>query len=322
MRAIVQDIYGDSSVLRNADADRPVVGENDVLIRVAATSLNIGDWHLMTGLPLVARAVLGLRAPRSRIRGMDVAGTVAEVGGPATGFAIGDEVFGVGDGGLAEFSRASAAAIVHKGSELGFAEASALPTSATTALHALREAGGVQAGQKVLVIGASGGVGIYAVQMAKAFGALVTGVCGPAKAELVWRLGASQVIDYTAVDITAAGERYDLIVDMAGNRPLSQLRTMLTPHGSVVIVGGEGGSRFLGGLSRLLGASATSPPRSQKARGLISTTRASDLQTLLDLVETRKIVPVIDSTYPLSSGVEAMRRLESGAAVGKIVVVQ
>ena len=317
----MQDSYGDSSVLRHADADRPVIGKNDVLIRVAATSLNIGDWHLMTGLPLVARAALGLRAPRSRIRGMDVAGTIVEMGADVTGFAVGDAVFGVADGGLAEFTRASASAIVAAGPDLGFEHSSALPTSGATALHALREAGGVQAGQKVLVIGAAGGVGIYAVQLAKAFGALVTGVCSTAKTGFVEGLGASRVIDYTREDLAESAERYDLVIDMVSNRPVAQLRSVLAPRGTLVIVGGEGGSRFLGGLTRPLGASATSALHAQKAHGLISVTRASDLQTLADLVESQKIAPVIDSTFPLSEGVEAMRRLESGAAVGKIVVV-
>ena len=317
----MQDSYGDSSVLRYADADRPVIEKNDVLIRVAATSLNIGDWHLMTGLPLVARAALGLRAPRSRIRGMDVAGTIVETGRDVTGFAIGDAVFGVADGGLAEFTRASASAIVATGPDLGFERSSALPTSGATALHALREAGGVHAGQKVLVIGAAGGVGIYAVQLAKAFGALVTGVCSRAKTGFVEGLGASRVIDYSREDLAESAERYDLVVDMVSNRPVAQLRSVLAPRGTLVIVGGEGGSRFLGGLTRPLGASVTAPLRSQKAHGLISVTRASDLQTLADLVESQKIAPVIDSTFPLSEGVEAMRRLESGAAVGKIVVV-
>ena len=317
----MQDSYGDSSVLRHADADRPVIGKNDVLIRVAATSLNIGDWHLMTGLPLVARAALGLRAPRSRIRGMDVAGTVVETGRNVTGLAVGDAVFGVADGGLAEFTRASASAIVATGPDLDFERSSALPTSGATALHALREAGGVHAGQKVLVIGAAGGVGIYAVQLAKAFGALVTGVCSTAKTGFVEGLGASRVIDYTREDLAESAERYDLVIDMVSNRPVAQLRSVLAPRGTLVIVGGEGGSRFLGGLTRPLGASATSALHSQKAHGLISVTRASDLQTLADLVESQKIAPVIDSTFPLSEGVEAMRRLESGAAVGKIVVV-
>ena len=292
-----------------------------MLIRVGATSLNIGDWHLMTGLPLVARAALGLRAPRPRIRGMDVAGTVVETGADVTGFAVGDGVFGVADGGLAEFARASATSVVSTGPDLGFERASALPTSGATALHALREAGGVQAGQRVLVIGAAGGVGIYAVQLAKAFGALVTGVCSTAKTGFVESLGASRVIDYTRDDFAAGPERYDLVIDMVSDRPVAQLRSVLTARGTVVIVGGEGGSRFLGGLTRPLGASASSPLRSQKARGLISVTRASDLQTLADLVESQKIAPVIDSTFPLSEGVDAMRRLESGVAVGKIVVV-
>ena len=317
----MQNGYGDSSVLRYADADKPVVGKSDVLIRVGATSLNIGDWHLMTGLPLVARAALGRRAPRSRIRGMDMAGTVVETGADVTGFAVGDGVFGVADGGLAEFARASATSVVSTGPDLGFERASALPTSGATALHALREAGGVQAGQRVLVIGAAGGVGIYAVQLAKAFGALVTGVCSTAKTGFVQSLGASRVIDYTRDDFAAGPERYDLVIDMVSDRPVAQLRSVLTARGTVVIVGGEGGSRFLGGLTRPLGASASSPLRSQKARSLISVTRASDLQTLADLVESQKIAPVIDSTFPLSEGVEAMRRLESGAAVGKIVVV-
>jgi NADPH:quinone reductase-like Zn-dependent oxidoreductase len=320
MKAIVQESYGDSSVLHYADAERPAIGPGDVLVKVAATSLNIGDWHLMTGLPLVARAALGLRAPRGRIRGMDVAGTVVELGSAVTAFAVGDEVFGVCDGGLAEFARASATSIVHKPDGLTVEQASAIPTSAATALHALRESGQVQAGQKVLVVGASGGVGIYAVQLAKAFGALVSGVCGPAKAELVLSLGASHVIDYTRVDFTIAGERYDLIIDMASTHPVAQLRRALTPTGTLVIVGGEQGGRVFGGVGRMLGAPVLSALGSQKVRGLVSLTRASDLQTLSELAVAGKIAPVIDSTYPLERGADAMGRLESKAAVGKVVV--
>ena len=315
----MQDSYGDSSTLRYADVDRPVPKNDEVLVRVAATSLHIGDWHLMTGLPLVARAALGMRAPKSRIRGMDVAGTVLELGADVSGFAVGDAVFGIGEGGLAEFTRASASSIVHMPAGLDFAQASALPTSGTTALHALRDAGGVQAGQKVLVVGASGGVGIYAVQLARAFGALVTAVCSTSKMELMRSLGASEVIDRSREDFTSTGERFDLVVDMVSSQPLARLRSVLTPRGTLVIVGGEGGSRFLGGLTRPLGASVTSPLRSQTQRGLVSVTRAADLQTLADLAEAGKIVPVIDSSYPLSRGVEAMRRLESRAAVGKII---
>ena len=320
MKAIVQDRYGDAAVLRLADVPMPTIGDDDVLVDVRATSLNIGDVHLMTGLPLIVRPFLGFRGPRQKIRGMDVAGVVHSVGSAVTAFAPGDEVFGVVSAGLAEFARASVKKIAPKPPSLSFEQASAVPTSAATALHALRDAGRLQAAQKVLIIGASGGVGIFATQLARAFGAHVTGVCSTAKLDLVRSLGADEVVDYTTTDFALAGERYDLIVDMAGSHSLPALRRALATDGTLVIVGGERGSRLLGGLTRAMFAPLRGIGSKQKLRGLVSATSASDLATLAELVEAGKLAPVIAETVQLASTPDAAARLLSGRAVGKAVI--
>jgi len=320
MKAIVQDRYGDSSVLHLADVPVPAIGDNDVLIDVRATSLNIGDVHLMTGLPLIVRPFIGWRGPRQKIRGMDVAGLVHSVGAGVTAFAPGDEVFGVVSAGLAEFARASVKKIAPKPPSLSFEQASAIPTSAATALHALRDAGRLQPGQRVLIIGASGGVGIFATQLAHAFGAHVTGVCSTAKLDLVRSLGADEVIDYTTTDFALSGERYNLIVDMVSSHSVPALRRALSADGTLVIVGGERGSRLLGGLSRAMFAPLRGIGSKQRLRGLVSVTSAGDLATLAKFVEADKLVPVIGETAVLGETPGAAGRLLSGHAVGKVVI--
>jgi NADPH:quinone reductase-like Zn-dependent oxidoreductase len=303
----VQDAYGDSSALRLDDVPMPVAGPGQVLVEVRATSLHVGDWHLMAGLPLLVRPFLGLRGPRQRIRGMDVAGLVHSVGAGVTAVAPG----------LAQFAVGSASKLAPKPASLTYEQAAAIPTSAATALHAVRDVGRVRPGQRVLVIGASGGVGIFATQLARAFGAHVTGVGSSAKLDLVRSLGADDTIDYTTTGLSG---RYDLIVDTAGLRSLGSLRRLLTPAGILVIVGGEGGSRLLGGLGRTLAAPLAGAFSRQRLLGLVSTTSAAGLATLAGMVEAGELRPVLDGTFALDDAAEAMARLESGRAVGKVVV--
>jgi NADPH:quinone reductase-like Zn-dependent oxidoreductase len=322
MKAIVQDRYGDASVLRLADVPVPAISEDEVLIDVRATSLHIGDIHLMTGLPLIMRPFVGWRGPRQKIRGMDVAGVVHSVGSGVTAFRPGDEVFGVVTGGLAEFARASVKKIAPKPVSLSFEQASAIPTSAATALHAVRDAGHIQAGQKVLIIGASGGVGIFATQLARAFGAHVTGVASTAKLDLVRSLGAHEVIDYTTTDLTRSGERYDLIVDMASTQSVAALRRVLAADGTLVIVGGEAGGRLTGGVGRAMTAPLRAIGSKQKLRGLVSATSAADLATLAELVEAGSVTPVIDETVSLGTAPEWLKRIRRARRYGKQVVKQ
>jgi NADPH:quinone reductase-like Zn-dependent oxidoreductase len=322
MRAIVQDTYGSAEVLELDEVSRPQVGDDDVLIRVQAAGVHIGDWHLMTGQPYLMRIVgFGLRAPKARIPGMDLAGTVDAVGKNVTKFALGDQVFGTGNGAFAEFATARATTLAHKPANLTFEQAAAVPTSACTALQALRDVGGVQSGQQVLIIGASGGVGLYAVQLAKSLGAEVTGVCSTSKLDLVRSIGADHVIDYNQGDFTRTGQRYDLILDLGGNRSLSQLRRALSPRGSLVLVGGEGGGRWIGGvMGRSLGAVVLSPFLSQRLRMVLGVTRSEDLKVLSGLVESAGVTPVIDQTLPLGKVPEALRLLSEGRTRGKIVI--
>ncbi|WP_455358366.1 NAD(P)-dependent alcohol dehydrogenase [Streptomyces sp. SYSU K21746] len=321
MKAIVQDRYGSSDVLELKDVDKPTAGEGELLVRVHAGAVDAGVWHLMTGLPYLLRLMgFGLRAPKVRVRGREVAGRVEAVGAGVTRFQPGDEVFGFCEGSFAEYVSAPEDRFVSKPANLTHEQAAAVPISGVTALQALRDTGRVQPGQKVLIIGAAGGVGTFAVQLAKAFGAHVTGVCSTTKTDLVRSIGADDVIDYTCEDFADGARRYDLILDTAGHRPLSYLRSALTPRGTLVIVGSEGGGRWLGGTDRVLRALLLSPCVSQKLRGLFSVERQEDLQTLRDLVEEGGIAPVIDRTYPLSEVPEAVRYLHGGHARGKVVV--
>ncbi|MFE7778283.1 NAD(P)-dependent alcohol dehydrogenase [Streptomyces sp. NPDC057445] len=322
MKAIVHDTYGSSDVLELRDIDKPAVRDGDVLVRVHAAAVDAGVRHLMTGLPLLLRLMgYGLRAPKVPVRGREVAGRVEAVGATVTRFRPGDEVFGFCDGAFAEYVSAPEDRFAAKPAGLTPEQAAAVPISAVTALQALRDAGQVRPGQKVLVIGAAGGVGTFAVQLAKAYGAEVTGVCSTTKTDLVRSIGADDVIDYTREDFADGARRYDLILDAAGNRSLSHLRRALTRRGTLVIVGGEGGGRWLGGTDRVLRAVMLSPFVSHRLRGLFSAERGEDLETLRELIEAGKVAPVIDRTYPLSGVPEAMRHLEKNHARGKVVIV-
>jgi NADPH:quinone reductase-like Zn-dependent oxidoreductase len=321
MQAITQDRYGEAEdVLRLEEIARPSLGEADVLLRVYAAGVDRGVWHLMTGLPYPARLACGIRAPKTRVRGREVAGRVVAAGPAVTALHVGDEVFGIADGSFAQYASARPGRLAPKPANLTFAQAAAVPVSALTALQAVRDRGSVQAGQKVLVIGASGGVGTFAVQIAKAAGAEVTGVGSTAKLDLVRSLGADHVIDYTRDDITAGGRRYDVILDAGGHRPLSQLRQALTPRGTLVIVGSEHGGRWLGGSDRQLRALMLSPFTSQRLITFICSENAQDLRALTELIESGQVRPVIDRTYPLSQVPQAIQYLRDGHAQGKVVV--
>ncbi|MEY9213186.1 NAD(P)-dependent alcohol dehydrogenase [Thermobifida halotolerans] len=320
MKAILQDTYGPPDVLRLDDVDRPEPGDGELLVRVRAAAVDPGVWHLMTGMPYAVRLFYGLRAPKVRVRGRDVAGHVEAVGRNVTRFRPGDEVFGVCEGSFAEYATLRQDRAAPKPANLTFEQAAALPVSGTTALRALRDEGRVRAGQWVLVIGAAGGIGTYAVQLARAFGARVTGVCSTAKTGLVRSIGADGVVDYTREDFADRPERYDLILDTAGNRRLSHLRRALTPDGTLVLVGGEGGGRLTGGLERSLLAPLLSPFTRQRLRGLFTTEKDDDLRTLAEHAEAGELTPVIDRTYPLERVPEAIRHLTENHARGKVVI--
>jgi len=321
MKAIVQEVYGSADVLELKDIDTPTAGDGDVLLRVHAAGVDQGVWHLMTGLPYLMRIMgVGFRKPKARVRGTDVAGRVEAVGKHVTQFHPGDEVFGTANGSFAEYACAKQDKLAPKPANLTFAQAAAVPVSACTALHGVRDAGKVQPGQKVLIVGAGGGVGTFAVQLAKAFGANVSGVCSTAKADLVRSIGADDVIDYTREDFADGTRHYDLILDTAGNRPLSLLRRALSPQGTLVIVGGEGGGRWLGGFDRQLRAPMVSRFGHQHLRGLLSFARQQDLQVLKELIEAGKVTPVVDRTYPLSEAPEAIKYMREGHARGKVVI--
>ncbi len=321
MKAIVQDIYGSADVLELRDIDKPAVGNDDVLVRVHAAGVDPGVWHLMTGLPYLVRiAGFGLRQPKTRVRGTDLAGRVEAVGRNVIQFKPADEVFGTGDGTFAEYVCTRAETLLTRPRNLTYEQAAAIPTSALTALHGLRDAGKARPGQKVLIVGAAGGVGTFGVQIAKALGTEVTGVCSTTKTDLVLSIGADHAIDYTREDFADGRRRYDLILDTAGIRPLSTLRRALTPDGTLVIVGGEGGGRWLGGTDRQLRALLLSPFVRQKLRSFISMPRKDDLQFVKELVEAGRITPAIDKTYPLSDVPAAIRHLEAGRARGKVVI--
>jgi NADPH:quinone reductase-like Zn-dependent oxidoreductase len=295
-----------------------------VLVRVHAAGLHRGDWHIMTGLPYLIRVVvptLGLRKPKVPVLGMDVAGTVEAVGQKVTRFQPGDEVFGWCDGAFAEYASAPEDQLAVKPPNLSFEQAAVVPTSGFAALQGLRDVGAVQPGQRVLVIGAAGGVGSFGVQLAKAFGAEVTGVASSSQVELVRSIGADQVIDYTREDVTDGTLHWDLILDCAGRRTLSQLRRALTPTGTLVIVGGEGGGRWLGGFDRNLRAVALSRLVGQRLRMLSSKPGQADLQVLRELLEAGKLTPVIGRTYPLGEVPEAVRQMVEGQGRGGKIAI-
>jgi NADPH:quinone reductase-like Zn-dependent oxidoreductase len=321
MKAILQDRYGSPDVLEPREIDPPVVGDEQVLVRVQAAGVDQGVWHEVAGLPYLFRvAGIGVRAPKNPVPGHDVAGIVEAVGEKVTGFRPGEEVFGTCRGAFAEYACARADRLAPKPANLSFVQAAAVPTSAATALQALRDKAKVRAGQRVLIIGAGGGVGTFAVQLAKAYGAEVSGVCSTAKAELVRSLGADQVIDYTREDFADGRKRYDSILDIAGNRSLTHLRRALAPEGTLVIVGGEGGGRWFGGIDRQLRAQMLSLFVGQKLGTLIAIARREDLQVLREFLEAGTVKPVVDRTFALSEVAEAIRYLREGRARGKVVV--
>jgi NADPH:quinone reductase-like Zn-dependent oxidoreductase len=320
MRAIVQDTYGSADVLRIAQIPRPTVADNQILIRVHAAGLDRGTWHLMTGKPYLQRVVLGFRGPRNPVPGRDVAGTVVAVGPAVTRFSVGDEVYGIGPGSFAEYTVARQDRLARKPANITFEQAAVVPVSAMTALRALSDVGHVATGQKVLVVGASGGVGSYAVQLAKAFGAEVTGVASTGKLDLVQALGADHVIDYTRENFADGTKRYDLILDIAGNPTLSRLRHALTPTGTAVIVGGEDGGNLSGGMNRQFRALALSPFIRQRLTMLTPKEHATVLERLTELIEAGQVTPSIDRTYPLERAPEAMRHLNAGRVRGKVAI--
>ena len=323
MTAIVQDEYGTApeEVLRLAEIARPAIAADEILVRVHAASVDRGTWHLMAGLAYPMRlAGFGLRRPKAANPGRSLAGTVESAGQEVTGFKPGDEVYGTCDGSFAPYARAQAGRLAPKPANLSFGQAAAVPVSALTALQAVRDHAQVQPGQQVLIIGASGGVGTFAVQIAKAFGAEVTGVCSTAKTDLVRSVGADHVIDYTREDFADGEHRYDAILDIGGNTRLSHLRRALTEHGRLVMVGGETGGRWLGGMDRQLRALLLSPLVSQKLGMFIASENSKDLTVLRDLIESGKIAPAIDRTYPLSETPAAIRHVQEGRARGKVVI--
>ncbi|NUP03875.1 MAG: NAD(P)-dependent alcohol dehydrogenase [Nonomuraea sp.] len=320
MRAIVQHGYGSLGVLRPGRLPRPRITGDQVLLRVHAAGLDRGTWHVMSGRPYLIRLGFGFRGPRRPVPGRDVAGTVVAVGPAVTRFSVGDEVFGVAPGSFAEYAVGPEGKLVRKPENLTFEQAAALPVSGVTALRAVCDVGRVQRGQKVLITGASGGVGSYAVQLAKAAGAEVTGECGPAKSDLVRSLGADHVLDYTRDDFADGVHRYDLIVDIAGNPPLSRLRRALTPTGTVVFVGGEEGGIVTGGMGRQLRALVLSRFIRQRLAGFVPKESADNLERLTALVEAGTVTPALDRTYALDRVPEAMRHLIAGKARGKIVI--
>jgi NADPH:quinone reductase-like Zn-dependent oxidoreductase len=319
MRAIVQNGYGSAGVLQLARIARPEIGGHDVLLRVHAAGLDRGTWHLMTGQPYLLRPVAGLRGPRNPVPGLDVAGTVVAAGPGVTRFSVGDEVFGFGRGSFADYAAAHEDKLAIKPAGASFEQAAVVPVSAVTALRALTDVGHVTAGQKVLVTGASGGVGSYAVQLARALGAEVTGVCSTAKQDLVRSLGASHVIDYTRDDFADGTHRYDLIIDIGGSPGLSRLRRALTAAGTAVLTGGEDGGNWTG-MGRQLRALALSPFLRQRLTMLTPRQHSSDLDRLTSFIEAGTVTPSIGATYSLDQVPEAMRYLEAGKARGKVSI--
>ena len=318
MKAIVQDLYGSSDVLKLREIDKPVVTDHDVLLRVHATSVNPADWHFMRGSPFLMRLMgFGLFKPKRPVLGFDVAGRVEEIGKSVKRFRPGDEIFGWGQGAFAEYVSVSEDAVVRKPGNLSFEQAAAVPLAALTALQGLRDKGQVQAGQKVLIIGASGGVGTFAVQIARSFGAEVTGVCSTRNLEMVGSIGAHHVIDYTREDVTRSGPRYDLIFQLAGIQSPAACRRALTPKGTLVQCSGSG--RFTG-IDRIIKALVLSPFVSQNLRTFIATVNQEDLLVLKELLETGQVTPVIDRSYTLGELPEALRYLEEGHARGKVVI--
>jgi len=320
MKAIVYHDYGSPDVLQLEEIEKPVAADNEVLIKVRAASINPLDWHFMRGTPYIVRIVMtGLSKPKNPRLGVDVAGQVEAVGSTVTQFKPGDEVFGTCRGAFAEYVCTSASNLVIKPTNVTFEQAAAVPIAAFTALQGLRDKGKIQPGHKVLVNGASGGIGTFAVQIAKSYGAEITGVCSTRNADMVRSIGADRVIDYTQEDFTKSEQRYDLIFDAVGNHSLSARRRVLSPKGICVMAGGPSG-RWQMGLARSIKALIWSQFSSRKLIGLLAKSTKEDLTTLQNLMETGKVTPVIDRHYKLSELPKAIRYLEEGHARGKVVI--
>ena len=323
VKAIIQNKYGTVDVLEIRDVEEPEIAGDEVLVRVYAAGVDRGVWHLMTGLPYFIRLILpdlGLRAPKNPVRGSDLAGVVEVVGKDVTRFTAGDEVFGVGKGSYAEYARAAESKLAPKPANLTFEEAAVVPISGLTALQAVRDSARVQLGQKVLVLGASGGVGTFAVQIAKSFGAEVTGVCSSTKVELVRSLGADHVIDYTTTDFADAEHEYDAILDTGGHSSLSLLRRALAHDGTLVIVGAETNGKWFGGFDRSIRAMLLSAFVRQKLNAFVNKENHEDLLAITELIEAGKVTPIVERTFPLDETAKAIAHLVDGHARGKVAI--
>jgi NADPH:quinone reductase-like Zn-dependent oxidoreductase len=323
MEAVVQERFGPPDVLRLAEIGKPEIGPAEVLVRVRAAALNPYDWHMLRGDPMIARLIpgaVGLTRPRNPVAGLDAAGVVEAVGADVSEFQAGDEVFGFCPGALAEYASAGQDALARKPARFTFEQAATLPIAATTALRGITETGQVRDGHRVLIIGAAGGVGHFAVQIAVAVGAEVTGVCGPGGADLVRSLGATRVIDYTAADFTRERARYDVIFDNVGNRPLRRVRHALTPAGTLVLNAGGSPGKVIGAVAPMLGAAAVNGLVRQHLRFLPARQDKEELAALAGLVDDGKVTPVIDRTYPLADTADGLRYVEAGHVHGKVVI--
>jgi len=320
VKAIVQDKYGSPDVLELQEIDKPVVKDGQVLVRVHAAAVDPADWHIMRGLPYIARIAWGLLKPKDRVRGQDVAGHVEAVGKDVKQLQSGDEVFGWCKGAFAEYACAGENNLAPKPTNLTFEQAAAVPLAAATALQALRDVGKVQPGQRVLINGAAGGVGTFAVQIAKSFGAEVTGVCSARNVDMVQSIGADHVMNYTREDFTQSGQRYDLILDNVANRSLTECRRALTGEGTLVSNSGTSGGRWIDGAGRVVKVNVLSPLVRQRLRAFVTKWNNEDLVVMKDLIESGKVTPVIDKTFPLSETPQAIGYVEAGHARGKVVI--
>jgi NADPH:quinone reductase-like Zn-dependent oxidoreductase len=317
MSAVMQDRYGTTAVLANRNIARPAISETEVLIQVRAAGVNIADWAVMSGLPYIARPVYGVRRPKHAVRGTDVAGTVIAIGSAVTRFQPGDDVFGSADGSYAGYAAAAEDELAAKPTNLSHEQAAVSPMAGLVALQALRD---VREGQKVLVNGASGGIGTFAVQIGKALGAHVTGVCSTRNVQLVRSLGADEVIDYTRENFTQTGQRYDLILDNVSNHSLSDLRRALAPTGTLIPNGGQFHNRWFSSAGRLMAGKVTFRSGGQQMRNFLVSMKAENLLALAELIESGKVTPVIDRTYPLSEAAEAISYVGSGRTRGKVAI--
>jgi NADPH:quinone reductase-like Zn-dependent oxidoreductase len=320
MQAVVQDTYGTAAVLQSREIPKPTIADNEVLVRVCAAGVNPADWAVMSGLPYIARPVYGLRKPKNAVRGTDVAGTVEAIGSGVTRFTVGDEVFGWSSGSYAEYAAAAEDSLALKPANLTFEQAATVPMAGLVALQAIRDHGKVQAGQMVLINGASGGIGTFAVQIAKELGADVTGVCSTQNMDLVRSIGADRVIDYTKEDFTKGGQRYDFILDNVSNHSLTDLRRVLTPTGTLIPNGGNFHNRWLASGGRIVRALLLFQFGGQTLGNFLVSSNHADLATLTELIEAGRVTPVMDRTYPLSETAEAIDHVGKGHARGKVAI--